>query len=72
MPQPVAALNIRDTAESAGISRSTLYALIAQGRGPRVLKINRRSLVLIEERDRWLRNLVEEAAITHQTYPERG
>jgi predicted DNA-binding transcriptional regulator AlpA len=72
MSLPIAALSIRDTAESSGISRSTLYELIAQGRGPRVLKINRRSLVLIEDRDRWLRDLVEEAAITLQTYPERG
>jgi predicted DNA-binding transcriptional regulator AlpA len=59
---PIAALSIRDTAESAGISRSTLYQLIAQGRGPRVLKINRRSLILIDDRDRWLRNLAEAAS----------
>jgi hypothetical protein len=55
MSSPIAALSIRDIAE-------TSYELIAQDRGPRVLKINRRSVVLIEDRDRWLRSLARETA----------
>jgi predicted DNA-binding transcriptional regulator AlpA len=62
MSPPIAALSIRDAAETSGIGRSTLYELIAQGRGPRVLKINRRSVILIEDRDRWLRSLARETA----------
>jgi predicted DNA-binding transcriptional regulator AlpA len=56
MSAPIAALSIADTARTSGIGRSTLYAMIAQGCGPRVTKINNRSVILIEERDRWLRS----------------
>jgi predicted DNA-binding transcriptional regulator AlpA len=58
MSPPIAAQSIPDTATSAGISRSMLYQLIQEGRGPRVARIGRRSVVLIEDRDRWLQSLV--------------
>jgi predicted DNA-binding transcriptional regulator AlpA len=61
MIAPVA-LSIADTASSAGLGRSTLYALIAEGRGPRVTKIRGRSLILVEDRDRWLRSLSDQRA----------
>lgn len=55
------ALSISATARSIGIGRSTLYSLIAQGRGPRVTKINRRSVILTSDRDAWLRSFAEAA-----------
>lgn len=58
--EPVA-LSICATAESCGISRATLYNLIAQGRGPRVTKIGRRSVILIADRDAWLRSFADAA-----------
>jgi predicted DNA-binding transcriptional regulator AlpA len=57
-----AALSITDTASSSGIGRSTMYALIAAGQGPRVTKIRGRRVVLIEDRDQWLRSLAGQTA----------
>jgi predicted DNA-binding transcriptional regulator AlpA len=65
----VAAQSVTDAAESAGISRSLLYRLIAEGKGPRVRKIGRRSVVLVEDRDSWLRSLVPDAASTTRVLP---
>jgi excisionase family DNA binding protein len=56
------ALSILDTAELIGISRSTLYELIKEGRGPRVVKIGCRSLILADDRESWLQSLAERAA----------
>jgi predicted DNA-binding transcriptional regulator AlpA len=57
MSAAIAAQSIAETATASGISRSMLYALIREGRGPRVVKIKKRSIVLIEDRDQWLRSL---------------
>lgn len=58
--EPVA-LSISATAESVGVSRSKLYSLISEGRGPRVTKIGRRSVILTADRDAWLRAFAEAA-----------
>lgn len=51
------ALSIPDMAKSLGIGRSTLCELIKEGRGPRVVKIGRRSLIRVEDAKEWLREL---------------
>jgi predicted DNA-binding transcriptional regulator AlpA len=62
MSAQIAAQSIPDTASSAGISRSMLYEMIKEGRGPRVVKLGRRSVVLIADRDSWLQSLAKEVA----------
>lgn len=62
MSAKIAALSISDTASSIGISRSKLYDLIKVGRGPRVAKIGRRSVVLLTDRDAWIQGLVGRVA----------
>jgi hypothetical protein len=59
----IAAQSISATAESIGISRSKLYELIKEGRGPRVLSIGRRRVVLVEDRDLFLRSLAGSATV---------
>lgn len=56
--EPVA-LSISATAESCGISKSTLYSLINSGRGPRVMRVGRRRVILIADRDAWLRSFAD-------------
>lgn len=62
MSPTIAALSVADAAASAGVSRALLYQLIKDGRGPRVTKIGHRSVITIEDRDAWLRNLSQKAA----------
>ncbi|WP_080901188.1 MULTISPECIES: helix-turn-helix transcriptional regulator [Rhodopseudomonas] len=61
MSTSIAAQSIEDTAAAAGISRSTLYRLVKEGRGPRMTRIGHRRVVLISDRDVWLRSLSESA-----------
>jgi predicted DNA-binding transcriptional regulator AlpA len=39
--------------ESHKISRSFLYKLIAEGRGPRLMKLGRRTLISVEAAAEW-------------------
>ena len=39
--------------ESHKISRSFLYKLIAEGRGPRIMKLGRRTLISVESAAEW-------------------
>jgi predicted DNA-binding transcriptional regulator AlpA len=39
--------------ESHKISRSFLYKLIAEGRGPRLMKLGRRTLISVEAASEW-------------------
>lgn len=57
MSLAIAAQSIPDVAASTGISRSTLYQLIQHGRGPRAVRVGRRLVVLVEDRDKWLQGL---------------
>jgi predicted DNA-binding transcriptional regulator AlpA len=56
------ALTVADAAASAAISRSLFYKLLKEGRGPKVTKIGRRSVVLVADRDAWLASLAGVAA----------
>lgn len=62
MSSAIAAMSIADAAASTGVSRSQLYKLIREQRGPRITKIGGRSVILIKDRDEWLRRLSQEAA----------
>lgn len=54
---PRAMYTFEECRQRGGPPRSTLYKLIAQGRGPEVVKIGRRSYITAEAWDAWLRNL---------------
>lgn len=54
------ALPMPAAAAAAGISRAMLYRLLADGRGPRVVRLGRRTLVRREALAEWLRKLEEE------------
>jgi predicted DNA-binding transcriptional regulator AlpA len=51
---PPLALSIDDAAAASSLSRSGLYALIREGRGPIVRKIGKRSVIRIADLDAWL------------------
>ncbi|WGS18948.1 MULTISPECIES: AlpA family phage regulatory protein [unclassified Bradyrhizobium] len=61
MSSTIAALSIPEAAVSAGVSKSLLYQLIKDGRGPRVTRIGCRSVIRIEDRDQWLKSLADSA-----------
>lgn len=58
-----AAQSIDEVASAAGISRSTLYRMVKDGRGPRMTRIGQRRVVLVSDRDVWLRSMAETAAL---------
>jgi excisionase family DNA binding protein len=47
-----------------GISRGTFYKLLAEGRGPKAVKIGRRTLISSEAAEEWRRRMEREAAIS--------
>jgi predicted DNA-binding transcriptional regulator AlpA len=53
IPQFVAAHNV---------SRSHLYGLLAEGRGPRLMKVGRRTLISTEAAAEWRRRMEQETA----------
>ena len=59
--EPRIAFAVREAARAAGVSVATLYALWAEGRGPRRRKLGSRTLILAEDLREWLRSL-EDAA----------
>jgi len=54
---PVAATSIPQLAASIGISRSKLYEMIQRGEGPPVVKLGRRTVVLVEDGRAWIEGL---------------
>ena len=46
-----------------GISRGTFYKLLGEGRGPKAIKIGRRTLISREAAEEWRRRMEQEAAI---------
>ncbi len=50
--------------ETHRISRGKFYELLSDGRGPRVMKIGRRTLISGEEAVRWRERMVAETAPT--------
>ena len=63
------ALSINQAAELAGIRRGLLYKMIAEGRGPRLTKVGRRSVILTESLRQWLTQL---EAITAEKQTVQG
>ena len=61
----VLALTIHEAAKAAGIGRSSLYEEIANGR-LQARKLGRRTLILVEDLNRWLSTL----PLTHDVRPE--
>jgi excisionase family DNA binding protein len=51
------ALTIDDFCRAFGLGRSTIYRLIQQGAGPRVMKVGRRTLISVEAADEWRRQM---------------
>jgi predicted DNA-binding transcriptional regulator AlpA len=43
-----------------GISRSLLYRLVKEGRGPRLTKISRRTLISAEAAEQWRRRMEQD------------
>lgn len=54
-PQDCDATSVAVAAALMGVSRSTLYELIKEGRGPRITKIGGRSIITREDRLTWLK-----------------
>lgn len=50
---PRLALSIREFCSAFGISEAFFYKLKKQGRGPRVMKLGRRTLIAIEAAAEW-------------------
>jgi excisionase family DNA binding protein len=47
-----------------GISRGTFYKLLGEGRGPKAVKVGRRTLISSEAAEEWRRRMEREAAIS--------
>jgi predicted DNA-binding transcriptional regulator AlpA len=60
MPQPEV-FDINSFCQSHKISRSFLYKLIAEGRGPRLLKLGRRTLISSEAAAEWRARMEHES-----------
>lgn len=60
MTHDILAVSLIDFARSIGISRRTLYSLLARGEGPPTIRIGRRRLIRKEAAEAWL--LTQEAA----------
>ena len=49
-----AAVSIPEAAIMCGVSKSFLYKLIAADAGPQLIKLNNRTLILVEDLHSWL------------------
>jgi excisionase family DNA binding protein len=52
-----------------GISRGTFYKLVSEGRGPKAVKIGRRTLISSEAAEEWRRRMERETAISGRGAP---
>lgn len=57
MTANTAAQSVNDFCRANGISRSLFYKLQRQGKGPRLMRIGRRTLVSAEAADEWRRTV---------------
>lgn len=51
---PVLAVSVKQAALAAGIGRSTLWRLIAENKGPKIIKLSGRTLIRAEALSMWL------------------
>ncbi len=52
-----ATYSVRDFCREHGISRGLFYRLLREGRGPRVMKVGRRTLISREAAEDWRRRM---------------
>ncbi len=52
-----ATYSVRDFCREHGISRGLFYRLLREGRGPRVIKAGRRTLISREAAEEWRRRM---------------
>jgi predicted DNA-binding transcriptional regulator AlpA len=57
MTESRALLSVPEFCRSHGIARSHFYQLLKEGRGPRIIKLGRRTLISIEAAAAWRRAL---------------
>ena len=55
--------SVLDFCHTHGISRGMFYKLLGEGRGPKAVKIGRRTLISSEAAEEWRRRMEREAAI---------
>lgn len=53
--------SVSEFCRAHGISRGTFYKLLGEGRGPKAVKIGRRTLISNEAAEEWRRRLEREA-----------
>ena len=58
----LAAYTVDSFCESHGISRALFYKLASQGRGPRLMKVNRRTLISREAAADWRAQMETDAS----------
>lgn len=51
------AFSVPEFAQAVGVCRATLYALCKQGKGPRLSKIGRRTVIRLSDALEWLASL---------------
>ena len=51
------ALTVGEFCQSHKISRALFYLLRAEGRGPRTMKVGRRTLIAVESAEAWRRQM---------------
>lgn len=56
------AYTIQQFADAHHVSRTHVYALLKTGRGPRVMRVGRRTLVSVEAAADWRRQVEQETA----------
>jgi len=57
-------LSVPEFCHSHGISRGMFYKLLGEGRGPKAVKIGRRTLISSEAAEEWRRRMEREAAVS--------
>ncbi len=55
--------SVLDFCHAHGISRGMFYKLLGEGRGPKAVKIGRRTLISSEAAEEWRRRMEREAAV---------
>lgn len=56
------AFSVAEFCRDHGISRGLFYRLVREGRGPAIMKLNRRTLISREAAEEWRRHIESETA----------
>lgn len=56
--------SVAEFCHTHGISRGTFYKLLGEGRGPKAVKIGRRTLISNEAAEAWRHRMEQEAAVS--------